>query len=1046
MNDTGSYLKVGGQPVNGGILEASAKNNTVVYYKGNADVKTPSSNTYYNLKLACYSTCKLQDNLTIDGNLTITAKFKSNGYNITLRGDWTNTGSFQEWSDKVVFDGSNDQTITNAKGEKFYDVKVDKSAGTLILKDQTTVANTLTMAQGDINTEDNKLILGTSPGNAGSLSHTSGTINGKFKRWINSTSTYLFPVGTSSHYRPASLTFHNTLTSGSLIAQFVSDNPAEAGLPLEDGTDSVYTTFAEGYWKLEPANDLSCDDYDIDLTGNGFNSLDINSSTRLLTRSSSSDNWSAEGSHVSASGSTATRNGITSDFPKEHAFGDTTDCDGPQTSAIRGPDDVCADEGGVEYSVNDHTGYSYSWNVDGGTITGGSGTNQITVNWGSDGQIGAIEAEISNTCKTAYPVDTNVQIHSIPPASIQNKMKVPENAKNEPYKVSNPGSGYTYNWRVSGGTIVTDNGDDIKVDWGAAGTGTLEVTADSGGCPSSSTVDTNITIYKVTRSSGNNSDWNQASTWNCDCVPRSTDNVAIDSGHTVNLTQSEKIHNIVIEEDATLNDRGNILEIKGDLTLEGDYNGSGQLTLSGSGVLIDGSGTFSNTGVMKIKGGNKTILSNADLAKSGGEINLTTTMTVKNQGTFSAGGKITGESSNSTWRQMDDATLKAGDALLATGTLLASSAGNEILYNGGSSQTVKAPHSAYYHLILSNSQTKSLEANTQINGDLTIKENAEFDVTTTDYELSVGGNWINKNTFLPRNGKVILNGTAKQKMKTSAEETFHNLQINNTLDQDSSILLTSGADIKITNELTLTDGVINGRKNGVKVIIPDDATVSGASTESYVVGKVRKGGNDAFEFPVGDREFMPVEMTAPSSPSDTFTAEYFRKPHDETATDSTLHNVSKKNYWELNRNAGSSDIDVTLNWLSRDWQGIDDCSSNSLVVAHYKDGNWVSEGRSSAQCADTGSITSNTVSSFSPMTVGSDSDDGNTLPVDLLHFTAEMDQNKAVIKWQTATETANDQFVVQKSLNGEQFQNLSRIDGAGTSYETQEYITRSRTN
>lgn len=54
------------------------------------------------------------------------------------------------------------------------------------------------------------------------------------------------------------------------------------------------------------------------------------------------------------------------------------------------------------------------------------------------------------------------------------------------------------------------------------------------------------------------------------------------------------------------------------------------------------------------------------------------------------------------------------------------------------------------------------------------------------------------------------------------------------------------------------------------------------------------------------------------------------------------------------------------------------------------------------------------------------------LPVDLLYFRAELTLNSVVLKWKTVTELNNDYFVIEKSVDGVYFEELSTISGSGT--------------
>lgn len=65
------------------------------------------------------------------------------------------------------------------------------------------------------------------------------------------------------------------------------------------------------------------------------------------------------------------------------------------------------------------------------------------------------------------------------------------------------------------------------------------------------------------------------------------------------------------------------------------------------------------------------------------------------------------------------------------------------------------------------------------------------------------------------------------------------------------------------------------------------------------------------------------------------------------------------------------------------------------------------------------------------------------LPVELVYFKAILDDNQVMLKWQTATETNNDYFTIEKSSNGSEFEEVARIKGAGYSSD---YINYSFTD
>lgn len=61
------------------------------------------------------------------------------------------------------------------------------------------------------------------------------------------------------------------------------------------------------------------------------------------------------------------------------------------------------------------------------------------------------------------------------------------------------------------------------------------------------------------------------------------------------------------------------------------------------------------------------------------------------------------------------------------------------------------------------------------------------------------------------------------------------------------------------------------------------------------------------------------------------------------------------------------------------------------------------------------------------------------LPVEYLYFTADAQDEAVNLRWETAQESNNDYFELQRSLDGVSFASLSRIQGAGTSEQSVAY-------
>jgi Secretion system C-terminal sorting domain len=70
---------------------------------------------------------------------------------------------------------------------------------------------------------------------------------------------------------------------------------------------------------------------------------------------------------------------------------------------------------------------------------------------------------------------------------------------------------------------------------------------------------------------------------------------------------------------------------------------------------------------------------------------------------------------------------------------------------------------------------------------------------------------------------------------------------------------------------------------------------------------------------------------------------------------------------------------------------------------------------------------------------GSTSLGGILLPVEILDFKATTQNDNAILSWTTAYESNNSHFEIERSANGNQFENIGRLIGKGTTSQTNQY-------
>jgi hypothetical protein len=419
---------------------------------------------------------------------------------------------------------------------------------------------------------------------------------------------------------------------------------------------------------------------------------------------------------------------------------------------------------------------------------------------------------------------------------------------------------------------------------------------------------------------------------------------------------------------------------------------------------------------------------------------------------FSAICSTTGTINASTFKK--NFTLSADDVNLTNANILSSESGNvTITKNGGSNNawtggnifgnsegiTTIINNSSKY-LLLANSNGDTFSGNTVFkqlssgilypayNGTSNFAGDISTDGTTTPI------------TFGSSSGRVNISGTIPQFINGSSlfPPVFRRLTMANNGNG-----LTLNVPARISSSLTLSSGRIITTATNMLSFSNGVAAVTSASDSSYVEGPVLKIGNQAFVFPVGrNGAYRPFIITAPSSSTDQYIAEYFNTNPvlvTGSAKDPSLHHLSQCEYWTLNRISGSSAINSGLSWGA--------ASCGVTVVTDLRVARWdaaLSRWRDAGTVSAignvlTGTLTSNTASSsFGYFTLAS-STANNPLPISLISFTVAPDGNKAIINWQTASEKDNDYFTLERSTDGRNFEIITTVRGAGTVNEKREY-------
>ncbi len=331
--------------------------------------------------------------------------------------------------------------------------------------------------------------------------------------------------------------------------------------------------------------------------------------------------------------------------------------------------------------------------------------------------------------------------------------------------------------------------------------------------------------------------------------------------------------------------------------------------------------------------------------------------------------------------------------------------------------------------------------------------------------LNVKGNFNNYGTLSVMNSTVTFSGISPQNVR-SGTVNFYNVIFNNSNNGNADITLLD--DMRVNNSATFTNGIVNTGAN--KFILNSGASVNMGTSTSFVDGIIQVTNSGMITLPTGQvntrnigagnqsyKIWAPIGINPVAST--TTTVRYF---FDNTGMpdwwehggnmDATLHHVSDREYWLVNSTENFAN--ATLYWRNNNHpngavcvhsfcEGDNVFVPSDLSVAYWSGAMWRDAGGSVSGNHDNGNITSALQIPFGGksqtfITFGSKQNQ-NPLPVELVKFYAVCDKYSAELFWETASETNNDYFIIEKSRDMQNFHIAGIVKGSGTSNQTNSY-------
>ena len=320
------------------------------------------------------------------------------------------------------------------------------------------------------------------------------------------------------------------------------------------------------------------------------------------------------------------------------------------------------------------------------------------------------------------------------------------------------------------------------------------------------------------------------------------------------------------------------------------------------------------------------------------------------------------------------------------------------------------------------------------------------------------------NPFSTSAGTVVFNGTGIQTIGGTATTTFYNLTFNNDPSVAGNITLATN-DYITTNQITMTQGIINLNSRSLTLGATGTASTLSQSANTWLYGGTFKrhwlnataisstSGNFYGLFPMGESTastYSPLEINSTVSPGSNGIFSVIYTPSPGNTTD--LNPVYNDAGTNIQRIVNSS-FNASLSGIASGTYNINATMTGLNAAGALGDIRLaIFTGGTTASTVGTHAVTTGTVTNPTAKRTGvsaanltndfrlATSNKGVTpLPVTLLYFDATPNGDHVDINWSTASEINNDYFLVQRSKNNIDFENIQQVDGAGNSIVIRKY-------
>jgi hypothetical protein len=360
----------------------------------------------------------------------------------------------------------------------------------------------------------------------------------------------------------------------------------------------------------------------------------------------------------------------------------------------------------------------------------------------------------------------------------------------------------------------------------------------------------------------------------------------------------------------------------------------------------------------------------------------------------------------------------------------------------------------YGHLISGGSGNKTAAGNMVIAGNFLVRSGSTYLGSTRIHNFKQ--NFTNDGTFTANTSSFIMDGTVDQYIQGAVSSTFYNLTVNKSagtgyLGINTQVGTTSAGVMAFTaGPLNLNAKIltINNAATGAVTRSAGYAISENAANSSKIQWNMGSTtGSHIYPFGTVGGIYIPFTFNLTAGTIGNVTLATY-----PTATDNTPYPVTPNLVTNVN---GYEGLDNSANTVDRFWQidktGASGTATLTFIATPSEVGsisNLIAQRWNTSSSTWDAPLPSQTslaygatvpgVTNFSPWTL---SGNNEPLPIELLYFDASYNGEYVDLDWSTSSESNNDFFTVERTIDGIDYILIDTVKGAGNSTSILKYET-----